>query len=146
MTRFLKIFLGIMIVLLSIYIVFSIIINNFVKTPLEKFKGTQIGNFEELKNAQVMVENYINIFVNHYYNNLDILLDKNIKKDISTYNAITDSISTGKVFITDVLKDTSNNYLIKYTIENNTQEEMLVKVNENNMTYIIYYDSLLEKY
>ena len=136
-----------MIVLLAIYIIVTLIITNIAyNSPIQDFDGDTIISFEELNNAQVIVEQYINVYLESDYQKFEKILDKSIKKSEDTYKKVKNNINNNEIFISDVKKGKNNNYLIKYTFSDNKEEYMLVHLNEESMTYIIYYDSMLAEY
>lgn len=147
MYKFVNLFCNIMIVLLAIYIIVTLIITNITyNSPIQDFDGDTIISFEELNNAQVIVEQYINVYLESDYQKFEKILDKSIKKSEDTYKKVKNNINNNEIFISDVKKGKNNNYLIKYTFSDNKEEYMLVHLNEESMTYIIYYDSMLAEY
>ena len=152
MQKFLDIFMNIVIILMVIFIIYlgvdKFVLSNKentdIKSEISSFKGEYVTEYYDINFSHYIVQKYLTALSEENIDTLNSYLDNNLKlKDISS--DIT-SKNIDNLYIQEVRKnDETNEFLITYYIDKEkvNSNTMLCKLNKDDYTFLIYYDSIL---
>lgn len=152
MQKFLDIFMNIVIILMVIFIIYlgvdKFVLSNKentdIKSEISSFKGEYVTEYYDINFSHYIVQKYLTALSEENIDILNSYLDNNLKlKDIS--GDIT-SKNIDNLYIQEVRKnDETNEFLITYYIDKEkvNSNTMLCKLNKDDYTFFIYYDSIL---
>lgn len=157
MQKFLDIFMNVVIVLMIIFCIY-LGLNKFVFNKSEdkdysyndivnNFDGVYVTNYYEVNYSHFIVQKYILALKNNDIENLNNYLSDNIKiKDKSISNIA--GIVGDAIYINEVKQNSNKTeFLITYSTMENKEDTntMLCKIDIEKQTFLICYDSLLNK-
>lgn len=152
MQKFLDIFMNIVIILMVIFIIYLCVDkfilsneeNTDIKSEVNNFEGEYVTLYDDINLAHFIVDKYLTALKEKNVDTLNSYLDNDLRiKNIST--SIT-SENVDNLYIQELRKnDETNEFLITYCIDKDkmSSNTMLCKLNKDDYTFLIYYDSIL---
>lgn len=104
---------------------------------------------EELINAMAATYNYFDLYKEKKYDGIEEALSYTISEDNEVYKEYYKYVSLWKddeLEINEVKKKGSNKFVVNYSIKTDKDAKLIIKLDDNNKTYKIFYDSILERY
>lgn len=152
MQKFLNIFMNIVIILMVIFIIY-LCVDKFVlsnkdnvdiKSEISNFEGEYVTDYFDINFSHFIVQKYLTAFSEQDLDTLNSYLDGGLKVNNISKKITNDNISN--IYIKEVRKNNdTNELLISYSVnkEKDDVNTMLCKLNQEDYTFLIYYDSIL---